>query len=172
MTNPTVKNHGLRLNASDWIKKWSIILPKKVAIIFNDHPVTYAALNQRVNQLCNALLKSGVKKGDRVAVLLYNCLEFFEIFFACSRIEAVFVPLNFRLAGPEIEYILNNCTAETLFFGREFMERIEDIREKIPVNRKRFFCVGHHPDTWATDYDTFLASSPSFLVSKARSYFD
>ena len=158
MTNPIVENQGLRLNASDWIKKWSIILPKKVAIIFNDYSVTYATLNQRVNQLCNALLKSGVKKGDRVAVLLYNCLEFFEIFFACCRIEAVFVPLNFRLAGPEIEYIINDCTAETLFFSMEFLEKIGDIKSKIPVNGKRFFCVGPRSETWTTDYDTFLAS--------------
>ena len=104
------------MNVADWIKKWSLLLPGKVALIDNDTSVTYRELNQRINKLSNYLLSTGVKEGERVAVLLDNCRQFIELFFAVSKIGAIFVPLNFRLVGREIGDILGDCSAQTLFF--------------------------------------------------------
>ena len=152
---------GLKLNVADWIKKWALILPEKIALIYNGHPITYATLHSRINRLGNALLDLGVKKGDRVAALLTNCAEFFEIFFACSKIEALFVPLNFRLAGPEIAYIINDCTAETLFFSGEFSDRIDTIKDELSVKRGHYFNIGGTTSPWATDYDAFVSVQPN-----------
>ncbi len=154
-------NRVLRLNVADWIKKWAMILPEKIALVYDDEPMTYATLNARINQLSHALLALGVKRGDRVGALLTNCVEFFEIFFACSKIEAIFVPLNFRLAGPEIAYIINDCTAETLFFSGEFSERIASIRENLSVKEGRYVTVvGKTPD-WASEYVTLVTGYPT-----------
>ncbi len=154
----TYINRVLRLNVADWIRKWAWILPKKIALVYNDTPMTYAALNARINQLSHALLNLGVKRGNRVGVLLTNCVEFFEIFFACSKIEAIFVPLNFRLAGREIAYIVNDCTAETLFFSGEFADRITSIKDDLSVKEGRYITVGETVPGWAKEYETFIAN--------------
>jgi len=156
----TQVNRILRLSVSDWIKKWAMILPKKIALVYDDRPMTYAALNERINRLSHALLNLGVKRGDRVAALLTNCVEFFEIFFACSKIEAIFVPLNFRLAGPEIAYIINDCTAETLFFSGEFSDRITTIKEDISVKAGHYVTVGGPSPDWAASYESFVSVHP------------
>jgi len=156
----TRANRILRLNIADWIKKWAMILPKKIALVYDDEPMTYAALNERINRLSHALLDLGVKRGDRVAALLTNCVEFFEIFFACSKIEAIFVPLNFRLAGPEIAYIINDCTAETLFFSGEFSERIAAIKEDLAVKTGHYVAVGEPVLDWAVNYESFVSDQP------------
>jgi acyl-CoA synthetase (AMP-forming)/AMP-acid ligase II len=77
------------MNVGDWIRKWSNLQPKKKALYFEDHPFTYQEVNRRINQLCHLLLVSGVKKQDRVAVLLYNCHQYLEIFLGLSKIGAV-----------------------------------------------------------------------------------
>ncbi|RTZ92733.1 MAG: long-chain fatty acid--CoA ligase [Deltaproteobacteria bacterium] len=159
MANKASKNNILRLNISDWIKKWAIILPKKIALIYDGRPISYRNFNERINRLSNTLLNLGVKKGDRVAALLANCVEFYEIFFACAKIEAIFVPLNFRLAGPEITYILNDCSAETLFFGDPFGERIASIREETAVKTGRYIAVSNRDFPWAMDYEALITKA-------------
>ena len=156
----TQANRILRLNIADWIKKWAMILPGKVALVYNNQPMTYAALNIRINKLSHAFLALGVKRGDRVAAMLTNCVEFFEIFFACSKIGAIFVPLNFRLAGPEIAYIISDCTAETLFFSGEFSERIATIKEDVSVKAGHYVTVGGPSPDWATDYESLVSDHP------------
>src|ERR1035437_3514900 len=94
------------VNVGDWIRQWSAIKPNAVAIIANDVPCTYRELDRRINKLSHALTGLGVEKGDRVAVLLHNCREYIEIFFAVSKIGAILVPINWRLAEPEMAFIL------------------------------------------------------------------
>ena len=80
----------------------------------------YAALNARANRTAHALARLGVRPGDRVALLAFNCPEFFESFFAIAKIGGVVVPLNVRLAADELAYILEDSGAETLVYGEEF----------------------------------------------------
>jgi len=161
MGNEIPTNRVLRLNVADWIKKWAWILPGKIALVYDNRPMTYATLNARINRLSHALLELGVKRGDRIAALLTNCVEFFEIFFACSKIEAIFVPLNFRLAGPEIAYIVNDCTAETLFFSGEFADRIAAIKDRLPIISDHYITIGEGIPDWAKGYETFLSRHPT-----------
>jgi acyl-CoA synthetase (AMP-forming)/AMP-acid ligase II len=110
--------------------------PDKLAVVFGEKRYTYRTFNDRVNRLANALLKEGVQKGDKVAYLLNNCSEFAEISFALSKIGALSVPLNFRLKGEEIGYILEHSDSSFLFFGAEFKEIVAGMVPRLSLVRK------------------------------------
>jgi len=82
--------------------------PEKVALIFEDQSLTFAELDARVNRLANALANRGVTHGDKVAVVMFNRLEMIESYFACQKLGACPVPVNFRLAPAELTYLLEN----------------------------------------------------------------
>ena len=99
-------------------------IPDELALVFGSTRLTYAELNVRACRLANALADAGARKGDRVAVLLHNCHQVIEAFFAAAKIGAVFVPINFRLSEPEINQVLADCTAKVLICGAEFAETL------------------------------------------------
>ena len=92
----------------DWTTHHAYSQPDKVAIVdlHTGREFSYAALDERAARLADWLQKQGVVKGDRIAVLALNCPEFMELEFACSKIGAVALPVNWRLTVPELEYIL------------------------------------------------------------------
>jgi len=148
------------INIGDWIKKWSFLQPNKRALIFEDHPFTYQEINLRTNQLCHFLLERGVQKGDRVSVLLYNCHQYIEIFFALSKIGAILVPLNWRLAGPELEFIIKDSGTRMIIFEPEFEEIITPIRPHLNISNGDFISVGSPCPDWANDYEKTLVDYP------------
>ena len=81
---------------------------------------TYAELNDRANRCVNWLMALGVGEGDRVSILAHNSVVYLDLFYGCAKIGAIFTPLNWRLAAPELAYILNDCTPSVLFVGPEF----------------------------------------------------
>jgi len=118
--------------------KRSILTPDKAAIVFDDTPITYKELNDRVNRVANYLQEKGIKKGDRISVLLRDCPELLEIYFAAAKLGLIFVPLNFRLMGPEIEYQLNNSGSRLLVFHDSHSEVIDSIRSQVQVDNDKF----------------------------------
>ncbi|PLR78766.1 o-succinylbenzoate--CoA ligase [Bacillus sp. V3-13] len=119
------------LNYSSVIRRWAREQPEKEVIVYQDRRITYKEFNNRVSALAQGLLNLGVKKGDIIGILLYNCSEFLEIIFAANRIGAVFLPLNFRLAADEISYILNHAGANVLVTEGDFHETIDSIRDEL-----------------------------------------
>jgi fatty-acyl-CoA synthase len=115
------------MNIAWWVQRWSDLHPDKPAIIFEEEQITYAELNQRANKASCWLQSLGIEKGDRVAVMLNNCPEFIELFLACARLGAIFVPLNFRSAPPELDYFLKNCRPRLFVFGREFIDNVKKL---------------------------------------------
>ena len=91
--------------------------PDATAVVFGGRRRSYAALNERACRAANALVGEGVGRGDRVALLTRNCDTFIELFFAAAKIGAVLVPINFRLAAPEIARIFADCQPKLLFCG-------------------------------------------------------
>ena len=91
---------------------------------------TYAEVNARCNQTANALNALGVSKGDRVALLQMNSVEFFETYLAIAKIGAVCVPLNWRLVADELEFILKDSGTSVLIFGQEFIETVSDLHSR------------------------------------------
>src|SRR5699024_12490445 len=88
------------------ITSYSDSQPDKLSIVSGDNYLTYRQINRRINRLANVLNDLGVRKGDRVNVLLFNTNELMETLFACAKIEAIFVPINYRLSADEVEYIV------------------------------------------------------------------
>ena len=104
------------MNVSWWVRRWSEVHPQKTAVCFRDRAISYAELNARSDTVASWMQSLGIEKGDRVAVLLDNCPDFIELYLACARLGAIFVPLNFRLATPEIDYLLFNCRPRLFVF--------------------------------------------------------
>ncbi|WIM85911.1 long-chain fatty acid--CoA ligase [Candidatus Mycobacterium wuenschmannii] len=101
---------------SHWITRRSLLNGGRAALVSDGEHITYADLDRRTNQVAAALLALGVRKGDRVAALLVNSAEFIQVLMGCAKIGAVTVPINVRLAGPEIGYILADSGADVLIF--------------------------------------------------------
>ncbi len=118
------------------------------------HPIglrrstTWKKFNELSNRFANLLLSRGVKKGDKVAILLMNCLEWLPIYFGILKAGAVAVPLNFRYAADEIKYCLGLSDSTYLVFGPEFIGRIESICDQL-TDIKSLFFVGENCPTFA-----------------------
>ena len=115
--------------------------PDKEAIIFKDERVTYGQLRDRAYQLANGLRGLGVRKGDRVAVLLRNRTEWFDIFFALAGLGGVLVPVNFLLRSKEVEFIINDSGASVLLVGEALLSLIDTGKEGTPGLRD-IICIG------------------------------
>ena len=114
------------------LAKRAFLTPTREAYVdsHQDLRLSYRALNDRCNQLANALLDAGVEKGERVALLLMNSAEFMESYFALAKIGAVVVPLNWRLVADELEFILKDSGTRRLIFGEEFLEVVAELQSR------------------------------------------
>jgi acyl-CoA synthetase (AMP-forming)/AMP-acid ligase II len=104
--------------------------------------VSYRKWNERACRLANALGGIGLVKGDRVAVLAYNRVEWLEIYAATAKAGLVAVPINFRLLGAEIRYIVQNCEASALIVEHDLLEPVESVRDTLPIAPDRYIVVG------------------------------
>ena len=109
--------------------------PDKVAIVFQDERITYRQMGDRACKLANALISLGLNKGDRVAVLLRNCTEWFDIFFALGSLGAVMVPVNFLLKPKEVEFIVNDSGSRMIFVGKDLFDPVDLETKKCPELR-------------------------------------
>ncbi|MFN0182889.1 MAG: class I adenylate-forming enzyme family protein, partial [Aquabacterium sp.] len=107
--------------------------PHKCGARDSRRQLSYAQWHERASRLANALLGLGLVKGDRVALLAYNCIEWLEIYIALARAGLVAVPINFRLAGPEIAYIVQHAQARALIVQEPLRAVVEGVRAELPV---------------------------------------
>ncbi len=103
-------------------------VPDKVGIIYQDKRYSWTEVDNRVNTIANALIKAGVKQGDKVALWMFNSDLFVIAFYGIVKTGAVAVPVNFRLAPPEAEYILDNCDAVGLIFDDVFEPAVKEMK--------------------------------------------
>jgi acyl-CoA synthetase (AMP-forming)/AMP-acid ligase II len=121
------------------------LLPDKVGARDLERAMTFREWYARACRLANALLGMGLAKGDRVCVLAYNCVEWLEIYAATALAGVVAVPINFRLVGPEIKYIVENCEARALIVQDELLGAIEAIRADLPLKEQDCILFGRTP---------------------------
>ena len=145
------------INAGEWLSKHCLRRPKAEAVVVDDIRLTYAELNSRVNRLANALTGLGVNKGDRVAALMFNASEYAEVTFALAKLGAILVPLNYRLAPPELEYILNDSGSRVLVYANDLAFLIDDNRENIGI--EKYIGIGGDPEGATYDYEDVLAKA-------------
>ncbi|MCQ2445993.1 MAG: acyl--CoA ligase [Clostridia bacterium] len=131
-------------------REYELIEPTRVGSYRRE--ITWSVFDEKANRFANALLSRGIKKGDKVAILLMNCLEWLPIYFGILKTGAVVVPMNFRYASDEIKYCLDLAEVDVLVFGPEFIGRIEEIADDISVNRLLVFAGTGVCPPFADDY--------------------
>lgn len=124
--------------------------------------ITWRDFDIKANRFANLLFTRGIKRGDKIAILLMNCLEWLPIYFGILKTGAIVVPMNYRYSSDEIKYCLDLADVRMLVFGPEFIERINNIQNDIPAVDNLFF-VGNRADTpeYADNYAdmTYYCSS-------------
>jgi fatty-acyl-CoA synthase len=149
-----------RFDAGSALTRAARLFSNKTAIIFEQNRISYAELNERVNRLANGLMKMGVKKGDKVALLFYNCPQFTESYYALVKIGAIVVPLNLRLAVPELIYEANNSDCTRIIYSAEFSEVMSKLRPKLS-KVKSYICHGETCPSDTTKYEELITGSPA-----------
>jgi len=122
--------------------------------------MTWSVFDEKANRMANLLLKRGIGKGDKVAILLMNCLEWLPIYFGILRSGATVVPLNFRYTADEIKYCLGLSDSSALIFGPEFIGRVEGIYDQIPEVKTLLF-AGENRPSFSENYDRLTANCSS-----------
>ncbi len=117
--------------------------------------ITWSDFNKKANRFANLLLSRGIKKGDKVAILLMNCIEWLPIYFGILKTGALAVPLNYRYTADEIKYCLKLSDSDAIIFGPEFTGRIEEICDRIP-KVKMWFYAGEDCPSFAESYDRLV----------------
>ncbi|MFT3866496.1 MAG: AMP-binding protein [Solirubrobacterales bacterium] len=112
---------------ADWVRTHAEWTPDKAALATDERIFTFAELNSRVNRLATGMRGLGVRPGDRVALFATDSTMYIETLLACAKLGAVYVPLNFRLATPELELLLRVSGAETLFFSERYTEAVRAV---------------------------------------------
>ena len=133
--------------------------PDNPALVYGNRRIGFEDLNSQVNRLANALLGLGLKKGDRVGILMNNCCEYIETDFALSKAGIVRVPLNARLSGKDHEFMLNDAACSALVFGEGFSETVQEIKSRLN-GVERFIRVSDGPSQDGSrfiDYETLVS---------------
>jgi len=138
------KNHPDKIALKDWHGK----------------ELTYPELESRTNRLANGLLRLGLRKGDRVTVMLYNCVEFVEVDCALAKAGLVVVPVSWRYTDKEVSYVVDNSDAKALIVGEDFVECIDRVRGGFAkVGKSNYISVGSKRCDGYVDYESLIAES-------------
>ena len=122
--------------------------------------ITWHVFNEKANRFANMLSQRGIKKGDKVAILMMNGLEWLPIYFGILKTGALAVPLNFRYSADEILYCMKLAEADVLVFGPSFIGRVEEIADELSKGRLLVY-VGENCPTFADDYNSLSANCSS-----------
>jgi len=148
------------MNLGQMLKINARHFPSTTALKDKDRSFTYPETNSRVNRLSHSLLGLGLKKGDKVAVLLENCIEIIETYLAVAKTGIIIVPMNFRLVGKDIDYIVNNSDAKALIVDNEFAQVIDEIKPGlVNISKERYIVVGQERPGYR-EYESFIKESP------------
>lgn len=119
--------------------------------------MTWSVFEEKANRFARLLMQRGIKKGDKVAILMMNCLEWLPVYFGILKSGALAVPLNYRYSAEEIRYCLNLAEVSALIFGPEFIGRVESIVKNLTQVRLMFF-AGENRPSFAESYDRLTAN--------------
>lgn len=151
--NPTVKDK----KRVTW-KEYNLV--EQVSNTPYRREITWSVFDEKANRVANMLLERGIQKGDRVAILMFNCLEWLPIYFGILKAGAIAVPFNFRFDSEEIKYCADLAEVHILIFGPEFIGRIEAIQEQLSQGRLLIY-VGDGCPTFAESYRELVADCSS-----------
>jgi acyl-CoA synthetase (AMP-forming)/AMP-acid ligase II len=130
--------------------------PMKTALVSEDVSLDFKDLNERVNRLANALIKKGLKKGDRLGVLVHNCQQFIEIYFTAAKTGGIFCPYNNHLKPREIKDIIDYSAPRFMFVDPDFAGMVNEIRSGLGTVES-FICLNKSDAPFMDDYETIVA---------------
>ena len=147
------------LTVSEAIASHARLQPGKIGTRDSKRALTFADWDDRATRLANGLLGLGLKKGDRVVLLAYNCVEWMEIYVALARAGLVAVPVNFRLLAPEISYIISHSEARAVIAQDDLRDRVESIRCELPIEPHCWIHFGVSTPAGWSDYEALIAEA-------------
>jgi acyl-CoA synthetase (AMP-forming)/AMP-acid ligase II len=154
---------NLLMNISEAVATHARLAPHKLGARDSQRGLSYAQWNTRATQLANGLRGLGLQKGDKVALLAYNCIEWMEIYAALARAGLVAVPINFRLTPSEIEYIAQHSDAMAFIVQDELIDKVEPIKSQLKISNKTYLAFGTNvPSGWA-HYESLINSAPTYI---------
>src|SRR5262245_44434715 len=119
-------------NLADMVRAQARNRGNAVAFEFEGRQTTFAEFDVKTNRVANALIALGLNKGDRIAYLGKNSDFYFELLMGAMKAGVVMAPVNWRLAGPEVAFIVDDCKAPVLFVGPEFITQVKNIQRQLP----------------------------------------
>lgn len=129
------------LTSGEAIRTYALKTPDKEAVADLNRSLTFSQWNERCNRLANALFDMGLKKGDKVGFIAFNSIEWMEVYGAFAKSGLIAVPVMFRLAPGEYQYIIDNSEAKAFIVAQDFVSGVDSIREEIP-NVEHFVYLG------------------------------
>lgn len=144
----------------DQVLHWTIYKANNTMVYEGDRTFTYREIFDRARRLAGGLKKMGIKKGMRVGALMFNHYRWYDLYYGLSAAGCILVPLNYRLAGPEILYQLNDSGCKMMIFDPEFVKVVEDIRGSLKTVEHFVFTGKEMPFSGAIDYDNLLDAEP------------
>jgi acyl-CoA synthetase (AMP-forming)/AMP-acid ligase II len=142
----------LKMNAKNY--------PQKLALCDARRRFTYPEVNRRVNRLANRLMAMGLKKGDKLAVLMENCIEIVELYLASAKTGIVIVPVNFRLVAQEVAYIVDNADATAMVVNREFTPCVDTVKDRLGKVPEQNYIVVDGARPGYHEYEALIADAP------------
>ena len=143
----------------DWIKRHAERTPDKLALVdaYTGRTFTYSRFNERANRLASFLKDIlGIERGERVSILAQNSSDYYEVLFACGKMGAILNTLNWRLAVPELEFILNDCAPRVLIYEAMFAEAVNALRPLIGC--EQYVVMGEEAPEGEHTYEGALAA--------------
>ena len=162
------------LNLGEIVAAHARLFPDKIGTRDSHRALTYREWNARACRLANALLDLGLAKGDRVALLAYNRVEWMELYIALAKAGLVAVPINFRLVTPEIQYIAEHSRAKAIVVQDDLAPQVEALRDRLPIRDDAWIHIGGGaPRNW-TAYEALVergaAREPDIQVGPADTW--
>jgi acyl-CoA synthetase (AMP-forming)/AMP-acid ligase II len=148
------------MNPAEFLTISSAVVPERDALVSGDGKkrITYMEMASRVNRLTNALQSMGVGLKDRVAVMATNSPEYVEIYYACAKLGACFVPINFRAKQEELSFMLNTSDAVLLFAEKRYLDLVASLRGDVPGLREVITLDGPAEDL--RTFDDLIKDAP------------
>jgi len=144
---------------SDYVEKNAKLYPDKTAIkVIGDRSCTFGELKERVYRLANGLIRLGIKKGDRVAVLAENCFEYPEMYFGIAKAGGIITPLNYRFVPSEVSLLANESGANILILQSNYAALVKSLQPELSTIQQ-YICIGETPDGMLNYNDLLAASS-------------
>lgn len=152
--NSSVQGEDRMRWETDWLGSHARLTPNRTVLMDDEtnQQYTFFELNEKASRIATYLVKLGIQKGDRIAFLAPNNLFYFELLFACAKMGAIFVPLNFRLNAKELTYILKDAAVSACFYDSSLKKLADEIHSSIPalkfINIQTDYETMHLHDAW------------------------